>query len=64
MTLRMIQEQVGFSSRQHFNYTFRKFTDLTPTDYKKKNLFSELKKKKEGADTEFIEHELEHPNYI
>lgn len=64
MTLKMIQEQVGFSSRQHFNYTFRKFTDLTPTDYKKKYLFSELKKKKEGADTEFIEHELEHPNYI
>lgn len=64
MTLKMIQEQVGFSSRQHFNYTFRKITDLTPTDYKKKYLFSELKKKKEGADTEFIEHELEHPNYI
>ena len=64
MTLKMIQEQVGFSSRQHFNYTFRKFTKLTPTEYKKKYLFSELKKKKEGVDTEFIEHQLEHPNYI
>ena len=64
MTLKMIQEQVGFSSRQHFNYTFRKFTKLTPTEYKKKYLFSELKKKKEGVDTEFIEHRLEHPNYI
>lgn len=60
----VILHTVGFTNRQHFNYTFHKFTDMSPSQFRKDKPMANVRKKDEkSVDILLIDHELKHPNY-